>query len=727
MDSTKTYRFVLKDSGGVTIWTQDGIPGSGSGALSGAQLWTQNGSTVYNSTGNRVCIGATACTAALATLNVAGTTSGSTYPLRIDDTASNPGIGLYGAGAALGYYTANSSGLQLRAADNSSQVSVTNGNVQVFNSAASGNTTLNVKISATQGSNKPFQILNSSGTALTYVDQLGRIIALGTDSGNDTIDVPNGGITAKYLVGLNSLFLTEIALPTELSDTNQARIVANSADDSLYMSINGGAYTQIGGGGGGSTTFNLVGAGTNTHALVMGAGGTLTVAGGGTINATSITSTSVPASPAADMLLITTAAGVGAWSGASLNTTGLANCTDTGGNHLNYHTSTHEFSCGTSGGTVGSVSFSAITGSTNSSSAMVVGTGSSLVTSGTGTISATQINLAAPPASGSIWKSNGSLQAVAATATDIVAAFSSCSGIQYLGADGACHNASGGGSFLPLAGGTMTGSITANTTADIGSTSAGLYFNNGYFGGIVEGARMRMFKGTPAAASSYFDLMSNPSNDNILELRDASANVLLQVDNTRVFSAFASFGFDGRVIPQRSSTHDLGLSSTPWRSLYLSNNLVMGGTTRIDNLGFGLLQSLNVLQNVTVNSGGVGSTILSATEWQPQNSNTVSLGDSTHYFGISYFRSVNLTDGTYTTSIGPTAAIIPFTVLLGNAASSTVVIGSSSASTVAFGGGAVITPPSGAASLNGVQSCPGGQHVASVTYSWGFATSQTCN
>ena len=43
-----------------------------------------------------------------------------------------------------------------------------------------------------------------------------------------------------------------------------------------------------------------------------------------------------------------------------------------------------------------------------------------------------------------ILKGNGSGGAVAALAADIVALFSTCSGIQYLGADGACHNASSG-------------------------------------------------------------------------------------------------------------------------------------------------------------------------------------------------------------------------------------------------------------------------------------------
>lgn len=73
--------------------------------------------------------------------------------------------------------------------------------------------------------------------------------------------------------------------------------------------------------------------------------------------------------------------------------------------------------CG-SGGGGGSSAFSALTSSTNSTAAMVVGTGASLLTSGSGTIVATNttgINGAAPPASALALASNSSAQLIAAS------------------------------------------------------------------------------------------------------------------------------------------------------------------------------------------------------------------------------------------------------------------------------------------------------------------------
>lgn len=474
LDPTKLYRVVLKDSTGVTIWTQDGVSGALGGSGGGGTLWAQSGTTIYNATvGTKVCISATACTTALAELNVAGTSSGTSGLIRIDDTASNPGLSLYGGGSAMGTYGANSSGLQLRAPDGSSQLNIGTGTVTAFNGGASGGTNLRIKMSATQGSVNPLELQSSAGSNIGYFDPSGnaifpRFIATGT--GTDAIQSA-GGITGVNLIATDSLFLIAEPQPA-LSAANQARIYLDSTSLVVNASINGAAYVPFGSGGGGSTAFSALTAGTNaTAAMVVGTGASLNFTGSGTINASAINATTVPTSPAADMILITTGAGVGAWSGATLNASGLANCVDTGGNHLNYNTSTHVFTCGTSGGTVGSVSFGTITAATNTTAAMVVGSGASLTTSGTGTINATQINGGTPPVSGSVWKSNGALQPIQAVSADVVAMFSGgagCSGSNALAADGTCVSL--GGSFLPLAGGTMIGNILFNASVDVGSS-----------------------------------------------------------------------------------------------------------------------------------------------------------------------------------------------------------------------------------------------------------------
>ena len=67
----------------------------------------------------------------------------------------------------------------------------------------------------------------------------------------------------------------------------------------------------------------------------------------------------------------------------------------------------------------GSTAFSAITGSTNSTAAMVVGTGASISPSGTGTVNANQVNGAALPASKTIVGTNSSNQIVDASAAPL--------------------------------------------------------------------------------------------------------------------------------------------------------------------------------------------------------------------------------------------------------------------------------------------------------------------
>jgi hypothetical protein len=89
---------------------------------------------------------------------------------------------------------------------------------------------------------------------------------------------------------------------------------------------------------------------SGSHRLTMNNGGTgpvQVVAAGqdidNTDHVTKINSTSVPANASADTLLGTTAPAIGAW-------LTLPNCQDASGNHLNYNTTTHTFSCGNSGG-----------------------------------------------------------------------------------------------------------------------------------------------------------------------------------------------------------------------------------------------------------------------------------------------------------------------------------------------------------------------------------------
>ena len=96
-----------------------------------------------------------------------------------------------------------------------------------------------------------------------------------------------------------------------------------------------------------------------------------------------VNGTSVGTNSASDQALVTTAAQVGSWMS-------LPSCVDSGGNHLNYNTTTHSFICGNTGGSVASAGFGALTAGTNTAASMLVGPGASLAPTGTGTITANQ-------------------------------------------------------------------------------------------------------------------------------------------------------------------------------------------------------------------------------------------------------------------------------------------------------------------------------------------------
>ncbi len=168
------YRFVLKNSVGVTIWTADGIAAAAPGA-SGATAWTVSGSTIYATpTSDSVCVG---CTSALAKLNVSGQSSGTNYLIRIDDTGNSPGINLYGSGVSFGSYTADAAGLRLRAPSGSSQAVISQGNFTIQDTSATGATILTIKAGSAQGSANPIQIQSNAGANLGWFDSAGRVVS----------------------------------------------------------------------------------------------------------------------------------------------------------------------------------------------------------------------------------------------------------------------------------------------------------------------------------------------------------------------------------------------------------------------------------------------------------------------------------------------------------------------------------------------------------------------
>ncbi len=82
-------------------------------------------------------------------------------------------------------------------------------------------------------------------------------------------------------------------------------------------------------------------------------------------------------------------------------------------------------------------------------------------------------NLADPGANGIIRRTSLNVTA-AATGTDVVGLFTSCSGTQYLGADAACHTATGSGTVTSFSAGDLSPLFT--TTEATATTTPALTF-----------------------------------------------------------------------------------------------------------------------------------------------------------------------------------------------------------------------------------------------------------
>jgi len=238
------------------------------------------------------------------------------------------------------------------------------------------------------------------------------------------------------------------------------------------------------GGSGGTPAFSVITSGTNTSAAMsVGTGASLTSTGTGIFD--------VHAGGATSPAQTGTAAGIPAT--CAVGQTYFASDA-TAGKNLYFCTATNTWTQMVSSG--GGAAFSAITGGTNNGgAAMVVGSTSSLTVSGSGTINANLINGAVLPASGSIVKTNGSLQAVASAYTDIVLLWASGSCVGYLKNDGTCSSSTGvtsiTGTTNQVIASASTGAVTLSLPQSINTTAAvtfGTVTTGGSAGTFVSGA-----------------------------------------------------------------------------------------------------------------------------------------------------------------------------------------------------------------------------------------------
>lgn len=111
--------------------------------------------------------------------------------------------------------------------------------------------------------------------AVGYIQTAGGFIT--TSTANTAINASVGGIAGKFLIGTDSLFLTEEAAPA-LSAGGQARIYADNSAHTIKVSQNGGAYTTLGGVSSvNSLTGTLTLQGTANQVNVSSGGSTITL------------------------------------------------------------------------------------------------------------------------------------------------------------------------------------------------------------------------------------------------------------------------------------------------------------------------------------------------------------------------------------------------------------------------------------------------------------------
>lgn len=287
LDTSLVYRLVIQNSLGVTLYTFDGISASGGGGGGGGtNYWTlSGGSTITNNNGSGAGL---VQTGGNFTVGGSATVTGSLgfiSPLSGGNKASLSAANSMAANVSWTLPATDSSGVQCL---------VSNGAGVLAWAACGGG----------GGGGSPGGIANSvqtnnggggfygdadllytvgSPNALSINGVFAANGATGgvdvpTNTANNAIQAPNGGVTGKVLVATDSLFYIEEAAPV-VSGAGQARLYADSTSHQLNISKNGAAYVRVATNSGVLTNGDC--AQFDASGNVVDAGGACTTGGGG--------------------------------------------------------------------------------------------------------------------------------------------------------------------------------------------------------------------------------------------------------------------------------------------------------------------------------------------------------------------------------------------------------------------------------------------------------------
>ena len=184
--------------------------------------------------------------------------------------------------------------------------------------------------------------------------------------------------------------------------------------------------------------------------------------------------------------------------------------------------------------------------------------------------------------------------------------------------DGTCTGCGGGGggSFLPLAGGTMTGDINVSTNGvrNIGSKSNpwALITSN------IMAAKSHEVYGSSASDLNdvHWSISGNITASGALSSEmnffDTAGNQALSLSARHNGTPLNSAVFQLHVSPFVANTFDLGAITTAWRNLYMQSGIYMGGNQVMDS---GRNVHINNLQldGTCTGCGGGGGAVTSVT------------------------------------------------------------------------------------------------------------------